>query len=102
MVQKPKGAYAATCKRSKVLAMSDFDALDWVNVFEALYAVEQSRSAWLSGVLRAASPLLNRGDGVGGVLYRATKTGTLSLQDIQGLDIDSTWLAAGANMHTHE
>jgi hypothetical protein len=50
--------------------------------FEALYALEQPREAWFSGVLRAAAAVLGRGAGSDGVLYDAARQGDLRTCDL--------------------
>jgi DNA-binding CsgD family transcriptional regulator len=46
--------------------------VDWINIIEAAYRVDQDQDSWLAGVLDACRPALDRGAGIAGMLYDAS------------------------------
>jgi len=56
----------------------------YLRLVEAAYRVEASDGAWLRGLLDAAVPVLDMGQGVAALRYRATDDGGIDLLDIDG------------------
>ena len=48
---------------------------DWVALLEAVYDLSGDRDAWIDGLLRAADPVLNAGQGVSAQLFRLRPVG---------------------------
>jgi DNA-binding CsgD family transcriptional regulator len=70
---------------------------DFISVLEAVYAVEQSRDNWLSGVLQASSEALCS-HGVGGVLYDASAR-DVHMLSIAGAGLSPELLNLGVAQH---
>jgi len=51
--------------------------LDWVSIIESAYRVDLDEESWLTGVLEASRPALDRGVGIAGLLYDASNRDSL-------------------------
>ena len=72
---------------------------DFVSILEAIYSIELSAEAWLKQVISAASPALDEGVGVGGVLYRVGEQPLLRLDKIAAIGVPDGWIEIGAAVH---
>jgi DNA-binding CsgD family transcriptional regulator len=70
-----------------------------VELVEAIYAVEEPVDGWLRGVLEAARPVLDRGEGIGGVAYDLSDQAKVRVFALDGIGITPEWLQAGVAMH---
>ncbi len=75
------------------------DPSDAIHVLEALYDLEQPRARWLRGVLKVASSVLDRGAGVGMVLYDVSD-GTPRVEAIDGVNVEAGNFAMGSALHS--
>jgi DNA-binding CsgD family transcriptional regulator len=74
------------------------DRSDPINVLEALYALEQPRPEWFQGVLAAASPVFDRGAGIGFVLYNASGD-VPRVEMVEGINVDPKSVEINAKFH---
>jgi DNA-binding CsgD family transcriptional regulator len=71
-----------------------------VTLIEELYFVERSEEEWLNGILSKACQFLDRGAGLGGVLYNLAPRENLNVQQMIGAKVSEYWLKVGEQMHT--
>lgn len=70
-----------------------------ITLIEELYFVERSAEEWLNGILSKAGQFLDRGAGLGGVLYHLAPRETLNVQQMIGAKLYENWLKVGEQMH---
>jgi DNA-binding CsgD family transcriptional regulator len=71
---------------------------DLVQVLEALYEVEQPRTSWLRGVIKAAGSTLDRGAGVAMILYDVSGDAP-KIDEIDAINVDASCFAMGIDTH---
>jgi DNA-binding CsgD family transcriptional regulator len=71
-----------------------------IALIEELYLVERSETEWIKGILNKAREFLDRGAGVGGVLYKLAPREHLIVQRFTGANLADYWLQVGEVMHT--
>lgn len=74
-------------------------AIDLLNLLDAVYDVEQSRSRWFTGVLEAFLTTFGPGAGVGGVLYDISASDRIAVELMKGVHIPPGWREAGLDIH---
>lgn len=72
---------------------------DLISIVEAVYDVEQTRDAWLSGILASISANMPGVSGVGGILYRIGED-ELELDAAAAVNTDPKWLEIGRASHS--
>lgn len=70
-----------------------------LRVLRAIYDVEQERERWLANVMQALMSSDDRGAGVGGVLYDASRADRLPIEAIHGVGLSDGWQEAGLAIH---
>lgn len=71
---------------------------DFLRLLDAAYRVEQPREAWFAGLLAAAA-FLDRGAGLGLLLYDLSSGTEARLNALDGLNLTADWKEAGVRMH---
>jgi len=71
---------------------------DLVRLLEALYDLEQPRDTWFRSVLKAASSALDRGTGVGALLYDVSED-VLRVDVMDGVNVDARNFEMGGDYH---
>jgi len=69
-----------------------------VRLLEALYDLERSRDAWFRAVLKAASSALDRGAGVGAVLYDVSGD-AVRVDGMDGINVEARNYEMAGDMH---
>lgn len=72
--------------------------VDFLRLLEAAYQQDQPRDAWCAGLLTAAA-FLDRGAGLGLVLYDLSSGTDIRVEALDGLNLTADWKAAGMQMH---
>jgi DNA-binding CsgD family transcriptional regulator len=76
------------------------DRPDAIDLLEELYDLERPRAQWFGGVLAAAGPLLDRGAGVGLLLYDVS--GPVPRVDaMDGFNVPAENIKVGTEAHAH-
>jgi DNA-binding CsgD family transcriptional regulator len=74
-------------------------AADVLKILGAAYQVEQPRTDWFKGLLRAVATTLPQDARVAGVLYDVSDETKLRVDAIDGVDLPSGWLQLGIEQH---
>ena len=74
---------------------------DLMEILSIIYDVEAPRRQWLRRVLLAMAPSLNRGAGIGGVLYDLSSASGFHVDALDGVDVPEDFVAAGRQIHSH-
>ncbi|HVZ31348.1 MAG TPA: hypothetical protein VG963_02925, partial [Polyangiaceae bacterium] len=69
-----------------------------MDLLDAIYDVEQPRSSWLRGVLRAFAPFWDRGSGLGLVQYDVSRESP-RIWGMDGVNISASNIALGADTY---